>query len=65
MNLKSVAALILAASAVPLASAGPLAYALCQTGQLLQPSLDVVLTTLQAATLLQSPVMPVPDSRLG
>ena len=32
MNLKSLAALTLAASAVPLATAGPLAYALCQTG---------------------------------
>ncbi|KAF8554845.1 hypothetical protein OG21DRAFT_1508491 [Imleria badia] len=32
MNLKSLAALTLAASAAPLAAAGPLAYALCQTG---------------------------------
>ena len=32
MNLKSLAALTLAASAAPLAVAGPLAYALCQTG---------------------------------
>lgn len=32
MNLKSLAALTLAASAAPLAVAGPLAYGLCQTG---------------------------------
>ncbi|KAF8131977.1 hypothetical protein EV363DRAFT_1329574 [Boletus edulis] len=32
MNFKSLAALTLAASAAPLAAAGPLAYALCQTG---------------------------------
>lgn len=33
MNLKSIAALSLAASVVPLVSAGPLAYGLCQTGE--------------------------------
>ncbi|KAF8132063.1 hypothetical protein EV363DRAFT_1329745 [Boletus edulis] len=32
MNIKSLAALTLAASAAPLVAAGPLAYALCQTG---------------------------------
>ncbi|KAG9312233.1 hypothetical protein JVU11DRAFT_7532 [Chiua virens] len=32
MNFKSLTAITLAAAAVPLASAGPLAYAACQTG---------------------------------
>ncbi|KAG9311090.1 hypothetical protein JVU11DRAFT_8998 [Chiua virens] len=32
MNPKSLAALTLAAAAVPLVSAGPIAYAICQTG---------------------------------
>ncbi|KAH0829067.1 hypothetical protein J3R83DRAFT_2525 [Lanmaoa asiatica] len=33
MNIKSLAALTLAASSVPLASAGLIAYGLCQTGE--------------------------------
>lgn len=66
MNLKSLAALALATSAVPFTSAGIIAYGICQTGQV-TPTIAgfVLIGYAQAATALQSPAMLLPDSRLG
>lgn len=68
MNLKSLVALALTASVVPLASAGPLAYGLCQTGGYPPTDPDFLLTRHrpvdQAAMLLGRRAMPPQASLL-
>lgn len=65
MNLKSLTALTLAASAAPLASAGLIAYGVCQTGTPSPHPLHSVLTATQAVTPLPFPATLLLDSPLG